>query len=144
MANHARRLDVFEVFDKFEKAKTRKEKIQILQENDCAALRDVCRGYFDDIVQWNLPEGRPPFTPNIPQSVPSTLLKQNRQFKYFVKGLDGDSMPAFKREKMFISLLESVHPMDAEILISMVNKKPTVKGLTKKLVEEAFPKLIVR
>jgi len=43
---------------------------------------------------------------------------------------------------MFIEICESVHPEDARILVSMINKKPPVKGLTEKLVKEAYPDLI--
>jgi len=59
-----------------------------------------------------------------------------------VKGARADSMPAWKRERMFIQMLESIHPADAELVLSMVEKKSPVKFLTKKLVQEAFPKLI--
>jgi hypothetical protein len=40
--------------------------------------------------------------------------------------------------------LESIHPQDAVIVLSMVNKEPPVKFLTKKLTEEIFPTLIVK
>jgi hypothetical protein len=43
---------------------------------------------------------------------------------------------------MFISILEAVHPEEAEVLVKMKDKKQLVKGLTKKLVEEAYPGLI--
>ena len=43
--------------------------------------------------------------------------------------------------RIFIQLLEAIHPEDAEIMIDMVQRKAP-KGLTKKIVEEAFPKLL--
>ena len=43
---------------------------------------------------------------------------------------------------MFIEVLEAIHPQDAEIVIKMVAKKTPLKGLTKKLVQEALPDLI--
>jgi hypothetical protein len=39
-------------------------------------------------------------------------------------------------------LIEQIHPDDAELLLKMVAKKQLAKGLTKKLVEEAFPGLV--
>jgi hypothetical protein len=39
-------------------------------------------------------------------------------------------------------MLESIHAEDALIVLDMVAKKSPVKGLTKKLVLEAFPKLL--
>ena len=53
-------------------------------------------------------------------------------------------MPAVKREKMFLDILETVHPRDADLLVGMINKDMPIKGITKKLVKEAFPDLIVK
>lgn len=140
-----RRLDIFEVFEKVNDAKGKNAKVDALRTHDCTALRDVCRGFFDDAIQWNLPAGTPPYTPCLPESVPSTLLKRNIHFQYFVKGGVGDGMPAVKRESIFIQVLESIHPEDALILIDMINKKkPKVNGFTKNLVKEAFPGLIAK
>ena len=46
-----------------------------------------------------------------------------------------------RREALFIELLESVHPDDAKLLLSMKERKLPVKGITRKLVAEAFPNL---
>lgn len=143
MAVSAKRLEVYEVLEKVTKAKTKKERVEILKANEAISLRDVLRGTFDESIQWNLPEGEPPYTPNKPESTPSTLHRQHRNFKYFVKGLrESENLNKIKRERMFIEMLEAVHPQDAELLLCMVNKKPLVKGLTKKLVQEVFPDLI--
>lgn len=135
---------VHEIFEQFEKAKNRHDKIKVLKNHEqVAALKDVLRGIFDDRIQWNLPGGAPPYVENNPDTSPSTLLKQHMKFKYFVKGLrESENMIKFKREKMFIDVLESIHPEDAKILVSMINKKNPVKGLTKKIVQEAYPNLI--
>lgn len=137
--------EVYEILQSVEKAKTRKDKITILKSySDLMPLRDVLQGTFDERIQWNLPGGEPPYTPQPEDSPPpSTLRKQHLKFKYFVKGFrESESLKTIKREKMFIDMLESVHPSDAEILISMINKKTPVKGLTKKLIQEAIPDLI--
>jgi len=43
---------------------------------------------------------------------------------------------------MFIGLIESIHPKDAELVIAMINKqKPT--GISRAVVEEAFPGLLL-
>ncbi len=135
--------EVFEIFEEFEKATNKAQRKEVLLKySDVTALLDILRGTFDDALEFNLPKGRPPFTPNLPESVPSSLHRKHREFGYFVKGAVADSMPAWKRERMFIQMLESIHPSDAELVLSMVEKKSPVKFLTKKLVQEAFPKLI--
>jgi hypothetical protein len=140
---HVLKTEVYEILAEFRKATNKAGRKEVLLKySNVAAFKDVLRGTFDDSLQFLLPEGAPPYTPNIPESVPSTLLKQHKQFGYFVKGGPGAKLPSYKREKMFINLLESVHPEDAEIVISMVSKTSPVKFLTKKLVQEAFPNLI--
>lgn len=137
-----RRLEVWEVFERVGKALTREDKIQILKENDHWAIRDVIAGCLNPKVEWNLPKGRPPYTANNIESVPGTLLRENQKFTYFVKGGKGDEMAPYKRERIFIGILESVHPKDAELVLKMVEKKMPVKGLTRKIVEEAYPGLL--
>lgn len=137
------KLQVFEIIDKLEKVKTKSEQINVLKNNDIMPLRDVLRGTFDDSIQWNLPDGEPPYTPSLPESAPSSLLKQHLKFKYFVKGFkESDSLNKIRRERMFIDILESVHPKDAEILIAMINKKSPSESITKELIQTAFPGLI--
>lgn len=138
------RLQVFEILDKAAKQRAKKDKIKVLQENDMMALRDVLRGTFDKAIQWNLPSGPVPYTPASEESPPNTLLKAHMNFKYFVKGLlESQRLTPLKREKMFIDMCESVHPRDAEVLVAMINKESPMKGITKILVKEAFPDLIV-
>lgn len=135
--------EVFEIFEEYKKADSREDRLKVLKKySQHNALRDVLRGTFDDSLEFNLPEGRPPFTPNRPESAPTTLLKRHREFGLFVHGLKGDKLPAFKREQKFIELLEGIHPEDAEYVLKMVAKKPPVRYITKKIIQEAFPNLI--
>ncbi len=42
---------------------------------------------------------------------------------------------------MFLQMLEGIHPKDAVVVINMINKtKP--KGITRGIVEKAFPSLL--
>jgi len=132
---------IFEIIEETQKAKSKADKIKVLKDNESWGLKDVLRGSYDSTVVWNLPEGKPPFTPNLPQSTPSDLQRKNTQFKYFVKGGAGDQMIKPKRERLFIELLESIHPKDADLVISMIAKK-SIKGINRKLIDEAFPGLL--
>lgn len=136
---------VFEILEKAAMAKTRADKIAVLQQhNECWALKDILRGSFDDSIDFNLPKGSVPYEPAAEQSHPSNLLNQNKKFRFFIKGGQGDSMPKVKREKIFLDMVETIHPKDAELVCAMVNKKLKVKGVTKKLVQEAYPGLIIK
>ena len=138
----ARTLDVYEVFELFEKAETRKDKINVLKQHESWALKDVIKGALDPNIEWLLPKGEVPYTPCEPHSTPSTLLRKNKEFRYVVKGGAGMQMPAIKREKIFLGIVESIHPKDAELVCAMINKKLPVKGLTVKIAQEAFPELL--
>ena len=141
--NHSKRLEVFEILEKVAVQKTRQDKIKVLRENNSMPLRDVLQGTFDPAIKFKLPVGTPPFTENEINTAPSSLLRHHRFFKYFVEGVqECERLSTVKREKMFIDTLEAIHPEDAKIVISMVAKKTPVKGLTKKLVQEALPDLI--
>lgn len=131
---------VFEVIEEVSKAKAKAKKIEILKQYESWALKDILRGTYDDTIQWIIPEGKPPYTP-AGKHVPSNLTRQNTQFKFFAKGGPGEQMLKAKREKIYITLLESIHPQDAELVISMISKD-SIKGITKDLVKEAFPGLI--
>ena len=138
-----RRLEVFEILNKIANAKEDKERVAILKQySEVMYLRDVLQGTFDPAIQWNLPEGTPPYTPNEESSTPSSLARHHRKFKYFVKGLsDSERLNKIKRERMFIEILEAVHHQDASILVSMINKTSPVNVLTVKIVKEALPDL---
>jgi len=133
---------VHEVIHAVASAKKKADKIRILQENYTPALNDVLIGTYNDSIEWLLPKGEaPPYTPNRPESVPSNLLKETKKLAYLVKGAGYDDMLQVKRESIFIGLLESIHPKDAQIILDVINKRP-ITGITKNLVKEAFPNLL--
>jgi len=133
---------IYEILEAAGKARSKAEKIKILKDHDSWALRDVLRATYDLKVEFLIPDGEPPYTPNKPESVPTNLLRKNVDFKYIVKGGIREDMPSFKREKIYIGLLESIHPEDAKVVINMVNRKKPGNGITEKVVKEAFPSLI--
>lgn len=132
---------VFEVLQEVAKQRTKAEKIQVLRKNESWALKDILRGTFDTFVQWELPEGTPPYTASEAHNHPTNLLRENKKFAYFVKGGKSGQMPKFKRERLFIGMLEGIHPEDAKVVIDMINKKPP-KYVTRPIVQEAFPGLL--
>ena len=141
--NKIKNMRVHDIFDRVAEAKTRKEKIEILRTYNHQGLRDVLRGAFDDSIQFNLPKGDAPYTPGSETAPGTSLVKQTKKFKYFVKTAQRPKADA-KVEMIFIKMLEALHPREAEIVVWMKDKdlNGKYKGLTKKLVDEAFPGLI--
>lgn len=135
---------VFEIIEKVAKATKKQDKINILrQHNNNWALKDILRGTYDDAVQWNLPEGDPPYEPAPEDTHPSNLTQHNKKFANFVKGGPGDKLQAIRREKIFLDILETIHPQDAKLMLGMIAKQ-NIKGVTKALVSEAYPGLILK
>ena len=133
--------EIHEVFTMVGATRKKAEKLRILKENDHQGLRDVLRGYFDERIQWRVPLGDPPYTPNEVYNYPSNLLREHLKFKYIANTKFSKDMPKFKRERMYVEILEGVHPEDAKIVVNMVNREK-IKGITKDLVKEAFPGLL--
>lgn len=92
---------------------------------------------FDPNKKWILPEGNPPFKPAAePMGMtPTNLYGEVRRFYVFNR----EDLTPLKRESLFISLLEGVHPDEAEILIAVKDQKfhRLYKKITRKLVEKA-------
>ena len=69
----------------------------------------------------------------------SSIRKEYQKFYNFIKG-GNDSLSSLRRESMFINILEGLHPLEAEILILVKDKKLDTKyKITKEIVAEAYP-----
>jgi hypothetical protein len=132
---------VYEILEEISSKKKKTERIKILKDNESWALKDIIRGSMDKTVKWNLPEGDPPYTPSEEHNAPTNLIREHKKFRYFIKGGTGDQMIAPKRENIFIGLIEGVHPEDAKLIVDMINKR-VPKGITREIVQEAFPGLL--
>lgn len=132
------------IFKRVEEAKTKAEKLQILKNNSSPVLKQILGLTYDPRVEWLLPEGTPPHTPlSKDADAEITLQYASKQFYLFVKGnTDAQrNLKQIKREQLFIQLLESVNPAEVKILLGMKDRKLPYRGLTRKLVAEAFPNL---
>lgn len=143
----AKRILVSEVLEQVAKTDSKKEKVDILRKHNSLELRDVLKGAFDDTVQFILPKGQPPIDENEKKKYDKThLVHETKKFRYFVKGGPGEQVNALRRERMFIDILYRVETREAILICKMKDKEldGVYKGLTKKLVQEAFPGLIFK
>ena len=63
-------------------------------------------------------------------------------FYNFLKG-GNSGLTGLRRETMFINILEGLHPLEAEILILVKDKKLTDKyKITKDVVSAAYPQIV--
>ena len=136
------RLLMHEVLQKVSNAKTKKEKIKLLQEHNTNALRMLLIINFDDSVVSLLPPGNVPYTPNeAPEGTEHTILeKEARLLHHFFKG--GSNVSQVKRESMFVQMLEGLNKGEAEALVLAKDKKIGKRWkITKAAVTEAYPSI---
>ena len=137
------RLLMHEVLQKVSNAKTKKEKLKLLQEYNTNALRMILIINFDDSVVSMLPPGNVPYTPNeAPEGTEHTILeKEARLLHHFFKG--GSNVSQVKRENMFVQMLEGLNAGEAEALILAKDKKIGKRWkITKACVSEAYPSIV--
>ena len=134
---------VTEILQKVSSAKTKKEKVDILQEYNNNGLRAILIINFDESLKFLLPEGDVPFSANdAPAGTDHTRLDHEYRglYRYF-KGGDS-SIKSMKREQLFVQLLEGLYKDEAEMLVLACNKDLQSKyRVTKAVVQEAFPSI---
>ena len=132
-----------EILQKVSSAKTKKEKVELLQEYNNNGLRAVLIINFDESLKFLLPEGEVPFDANdAPAGTDHTRLDHEYRGLYrFFKGGDS-SIKGMRREQMFVQLLEGLHKDEANLLVSACNNDLQSKyRITKAVVAEAFPSI---
>ena len=161
---------VFEVLDLASRQRSKAKKVEVLKKHQDASLKSVLIWNFDESIVSALPPGEVPYSGFDDQNVYSgtlttrideevrkmhetdsfslgsgdkqghtTIRREARNFYRFVKG-GQDGLSTVRRETMFINILEGLHPLEAEILILVKDKKLTDKyKITKEIVSEAFP-----
>jgi hypothetical protein len=69
----------------------------------------------------------------------SSIREEYTKFYNFIRG-GNDSLNSIKRETIFINILEGIHPLEAEIICLVKDKRLQEKyKITKEIVSEAYP-----
>lgn len=135
-------IGIAEWLEKVSKLKKDSDKVEAFKMNDSFALRVIMRAMYDPTVEWDMPEGEPPYTPNKIPDQQGILLSDIRYIFYFLKGDEyHPNLSKAKKEKMFIEFLERLDPADARMLVLAKDKK-SFKGITVDHVKEGLPGLI--
>ena len=160
---------VFEVLNAASKMRSKALKVEVLQKYSHPSLKAVFIWNFDETVISLLPPGEVPYANNLEDETATGTLsekiedavskmgelrttslgsqdqgkasirKEFQKFYNFIKG-GNDGLSGIRRETMFINILTGLHPLEAEILILIKDKKLTDKyKITKEIVSEAFP-----
>ena len=72
----------------------------------------------------------------------TSIRKEFKRFYNFIKG-GNDSLPALRKETMFIQMLEGLHPLEAEIVCLVKDKNLQSKyKITKEIVSKTYPDIV--
>jgi len=163
---------VFEVLDLVSKQRSNAKKVEVLQKYQDPSLKAVLIWNFDETVISLLPPGEVPYSSYEDQNTFSGTLttKVNeeirkmyetgsfsvgnadtngrttirREFKHFYHFLKGGNpgLNQIRREMMFINVLQGLHPLEAEIVCLIKDKKLGEKyKITQEIVSEAYPEI---
>jgi|TARA_R100001079_G_scaffold69876_1_gene36825 hypothetical protein len=164
---------VFEILDLASKQRTKAKKVAVLQRYGDLALKQVMKWNYDTSIVSALPEGEVPYgnfeddamtsgnlTTKITLEVRrmheqgnfslgasdsqgrTTIRREARNFYRFVRG-GQDSLSNLRRETLFINILQGLHPLEAEILVLVKDKRLEEQyNISKDVVSEAFPDII--
>ena len=136
---------ISELFEEFEKLKSRKAKLEFLKEHkEHPMFQAVLQGTFDPNIKWHFGKDFPSYVPDVaPLGLnPSSLLREIPKCTIFAVGHPKSQGIKPKRMKeLLLQVLESMHPAESMIFEQMLKKKLKVNGLTEKLVLEVFPDL---
>lgn len=159
----------FEVLQLASSQKTNAKKAEVLQKYDHPSLKSIFIWNFDETIISVLPPGEVPyasvgeqnsFSGTISEKIGdavnkmgelqsnslgsqdqghTSIRKEYQKFYNFVKG-GNDGLSSLRRETMFINILQGLHPLEAEILCLVKDKKLGEKyKITKEIVSLAFP-----
>lgn len=138
--------NMYEIFDEFEAATNKQERMDVIGKNLSKTLVDVLTLAFHPDYDWlikEMPENYVIPSDILPGISPQQLSTQIRKLYLFRKGDSGaEKLSEEKRNQLLIQLLESIEPREAEVVIGILRKDLGVKGLTYKFVKEAFPNLL--
>ena len=124
------------------RAKNKDEKKATLVRYDNGALREILKYAFHPDIKFLLPSGIPPYKSVVDETDnPTYLYGLVRKLYLFVEG-GNQNLKSQRREYLFIEMLESIHPVEAELLLQVKDKKIKCRGLTYNLVKETFPELL--
>ena len=159
----------FEVFDLVSRQRTKAKKVEVLKKYEDPSLKAIFIWNFDETVTSLLPEGEVPyasvgeqnsFSGTVSEKINDAVGMMNelgsislgsqdqgkssirREFKMFYNFIKGgnDSLSSLRRETMFINILQGLHPLEAEIVCLIKDKKLETKyNITKEIVSEAYP-----
>ena len=132
-------LSISEIVYKTASLEDRDQKVAFLKANNSEALRTVLTVMYDPTnYVWNIPhETPPPYKPSQYPDSQGMLYRRARILRYLIVGFGGEGLTQYRREQLFIELMETIDKDDALFMIEVLLQRQ-VKGLTVDVINEAL------
>jgi len=135
-----------EVFANAQKIEDRDERIVYMKRNAYRQVKTLLQLAYNDNIKLDFPDGAPPYKENEETRFPIASIKT--VFRNIGNCTVGAKYAKLRKERWFISILETLSAEDAKILIAakdgklstFANKK--YSKITKTLVRDTFPELL--
>jgi hypothetical protein len=139
------RMNIGEILRAVSQQKTKQGKLELLQHSETMSpeIASYLRHVFDPNLKFLIPEGEIKYTPNKnvnQEEGKGAFFHHIRRLYLFLEGCPTQLTPEH-RMKLFVNMLESIDPLDAEAVVAMKDKKLPY-GIPKKLIEEAYPNFL--
>lgn len=136
--------NIYEIFEEYENAATKEERIAVLRRNQNFALKSVLKGTYDPNVKFAI-DKVPLYKPSdAPIGLGYTTIHTELDRIYLFEVNNPRTSPDLssnRKEQILIQMLEAMEKREAEVFMNMLLKKQKVKGLNAGIVKEAFPDL---
>lgn len=121
---------------------SKKDRVNFLRSHHPnGVMKQLLKYALDSNIKFALPEGVPPYTPCAVLDNEAGLYQEARRLYLFIEG-GHPNLTNLRRETLFIQVLESIPPAEAELLLAVKDKKLPYKGINQLVVREAFPGLV--
>lgn len=133
-----------ELFSEVERANTELDKIAIFKRNESPQLRGLLKINFNKSVDMGLPEGVPPFRKNDAPLGTEHEFLHNTYKKFYIWLDPTQTISRVKKESLFVSMLETLHETEANLMCFIKDKKLTelYPSINEELVRKAFPNIL--
>ena len=159
----------YEVLEAASKMRSKANKVKVLQQYGDMSLKAILIWNFDETIKTLLPDGPVPYGSNKEDEMSTgslsdksndavgkmneigssslgsqdqgftTIRKEYVKFYNFLQG-GNPTLSSLRRETMFIDILQGLHPLEAEILCLVKDKRLETKyKVSIDVVSEAFP-----
>ena len=129
-------MEIYEILEAVAAAKTKTDKMKVLADNDCIALRDILKTNFDSSILIYVSK-------DIPWEPNTSNTKSLRDITKYLVPLSKANVNSERADKSFKAMLEQIHPMDAQLLIDATLQQLKYKGLTAKLIQGVWGEKII-